>query len=90
LAIEQKVEPKPAPCQLTVNHLVVATGILFDPFMPDLKGSITFKGPLFHTHTLGSHASALQNTNAVVVFGTSKSAWDACYLATTQGRGVVH
>ena len=54
--------------------LVVATGILSDPFMPDLKGNSTLKGPLFHTHSLGSHTSALQNTNTVVVFGASKSA----------------
>jgi cation diffusion facilitator CzcD-associated flavoprotein CzcO len=90
LTIEHQVEPKPTPCQLTANHLVVATGILSDPFMPDLKGSSTFQRPLFHTHAHGSHASALQNTNAAVVFGTSKSAWDACYLAATQNCGVVH
>jgi hypothetical protein len=90
LSIEQKVKPKPAPCQPTPNYPVVTTGILSDPFMPELKGQTTFKAPLFHMHALCSHASALQNTNAVVIFGASKSAWDACYLAAKQGCGVIH
>lgn len=86
----QKTEPsqlKAALLQMTAKCLVVATGILSHPFMPALKGSETFKGILFHTQGLGSHAPALKN-KSVVIFGASKSAWDACYLTATQGCAV--
>ena len=72
-------------CQMVAKKLVVATGLLSHPFMPELQGSADFKGPLFHTQQLGEHENSFQDKShkSVVVFGASKSAWDACYLAAT-------
>jgi cation diffusion facilitator CzcD-associated flavoprotein CzcO len=77
--IEQRWELETAHGPRTVQHVVVATGALAEPVIPDLPGLGTFKGARFHSarwdHTfdlagkrvaaVGTGASAIQFVPAI-------------------------
>ncbi|KAF8251482.1 FAD/NAD(P)-binding domain-containing protein [Wilcoxina mikolae CBS 423.85] len=72
--------------KLTTSKLVVATGLTSEPFLPDFEGADEFGAPIIHCGNLRQHSEALfaEATN-VVVFGGTKSAWDAAYAFATRG-----
>jgi thioredoxin reductase len=72
---------------LQADKLVLATGLLSDPFIPQFDGSDEFRVPILHLKELGQHlqATSFDSIQKVVVIGASKSAWDACYLYATRG-----
>ena len=76
---------------MSCKKLVVATGILSVPNIPDLKGAKEFRAPLVHSSDLGPEAVSVMNNpdiKTVAVLGGCKSAYDAVYLAATTGHQV--
>jgi hypothetical protein len=70
---------------ILADKLILATGLTSDPFMPRLEGSSDFDAPLFHVKDFRKQADSRNDVNNIVVLGTSKSAWDACYAYATSG-----
>lgn len=58
----------------TYEFVVVASGIYFDPFIPNLPGKAKFKGEILHSSDYQSPASVIGKK--VVVVGFGKSALD--------------
>jgi hypothetical protein len=71
--------------QILASKLVVATGLTSEPFMPALAGSEKFDGLIFHSKDLCLQAESLKTAKSVVVYGGTKSAWDAAYAYATAG-----
>ena len=71
--------------RIVTDKLILATGLTSDPFMPKLEGSGNFGAPLFHVKDFRNQAISKQDIKNVVVLGTSKSAWDACYTYANAG-----
>lgn len=71
--------------EVLAEKLIVATGLTSEPFMPALEGSDNFDSPIFHSRHFRSHAESLKTAGTVVVFGGTKSAWDAAYAYATAG-----
>ncbi len=71
--------------QLSTARLIIATGLTSEPFMPALQGSEKFGAPVFHSKDLGRYVNSLQSAESVVVYGGTKSAWDAAYSYATAG-----
>ena len=71
--------------QLFTEKLIVATGLTSEPFLPVLDGSEEFNAPIFHTKDFSQHAESLKKAENVVVYGGSKSGWDAAYAYSTAG-----
>lgn len=71
--------------QILTTRLIVATGLTSEPFMPALEGSEKFDAPIFHSKDFRRHAESLKTAKRVVVFGGTKSAWDAAYAYATAG-----
>ncbi|KAI1132503.1 hypothetical protein F5Y10DRAFT_231280, partial [Nemania abortiva] len=75
-----------ASSQIFACHLIVATGILSEPFMPRFKGQDTFGGEIFHTKDFPQIVSkGLREMKAVTIFGSGKSSWDSVYYYATAG-----
>ena len=73
---------------ISTRRLVVATGLVSEPFMPHIKGQEVFGRPLFHSKDFLKYAGNpidTEKTKRVTVFGGSKSAWDAVYAYGTAG-----
>jgi cation diffusion facilitator CzcD-associated flavoprotein CzcO len=74
---------------LLAKKIVVATGLTSQPFLPTFQGTEEFDAPLFHCRDLLAHQPALKKAGGdVVVFGGTKSAWDASYDLATSGLTV--
>lgn len=76
---------------LECKKLVVATGVLNVPHMPELKGVESFGAPITHFVDLGRRSDELfkmADIKSVTVIGGSKSAYDSVYLAATTGHKV--
>jgi Pyridine nucleotide-disulphide oxidoreductase len=71
--------------QLTTEKLIVATGLTSDPFIPAFDGSSQFEPPIFHCKDFLRYAESLRTAESVVVFGGTKSAWDAAYAYAKAG-----
>ena len=61
------------------QRLIVATGLTSDPFIPNIAGHQDFGALSFHSKEFGDHADSLNTARNVVVYGSSKSAWDVAY-----------
>ncbi|PMD44897.1 FAD/NAD(P)-binding domain-containing protein [Hyaloscypha variabilis F] len=70
---------------ITADKVVIATGVTGNPNMPDITGADTFDAPLFHAKDFLQNKELLKTANKVVVYGGSKSAWDAVYAYSTSG-----
>ncbi|KAF9871342.1 dimethylaniline monooxygenase [Colletotrichum karsti] len=75
---------------ISCNRLIVATGVLTVPHMPDFKGSEEFDAPIVHSSDLGPRSDLFSSPdiNTVAVLGGSKSAYDAVHLAASTGHKV--
>jgi hypothetical protein len=72
--------------KVSTCKLVVATGLTSEPFVPEFSGGPDFNAPIIHCGNLLGHSEALfASANNVVVFGGTKSAWDAAYECATRG-----
>jgi cation diffusion facilitator CzcD-associated flavoprotein CzcO len=70
---------------VSAKRLIVATGMTSEAFLPSFEGSKTFDAPLFHTKDFLNYESTLETAKNVVVFGGTKSAWDAVYAYAMKG-----
>ena len=70
---------------IVADRLILATGLTSEPFTPKLEGTADFKAPLFHAKDFCNQVSSKNDIKNVVVLGTSKSAWDVCYVYATMG-----
>ncbi|KAK1974466.1 cofactor FMO1 FAD enzyme [Colletotrichum cereale] len=75
---------------VTCARLVVATGVLTVPHVPDMRGSEAFAAPIVHSSELGpqAHLFRCPEVATVAVLGGSKSAYDAVHLAASTGHKV--
>jgi cation diffusion facilitator CzcD-associated flavoprotein CzcO len=73
--------------EIFAKRMVMATGMMSEPFMPKIEGQETFGRPLFHFKDFHSHEFTLDPTKyqRVTVFGGTKSAWDAVYEYASRG-----
>ncbi|KAK3378900.1 hypothetical protein B0T24DRAFT_521919 [Lasiosphaeria ovina] len=71
--------------KLLARKLILATGLTSEPFLPDFEGQEKFGVPLFHGRDFLKHADTLDSARSVVVFGGTKSAWDAAYAYASKG-----
>lgn len=71
--------------ELLTEQLIVATGLTSDMFTPDFEGAESFDAPIFHSKDFREHADTLETAENVVVFGGTKSAWDAAYAYAIAG-----
>ena len=71
------------------KKLIVATGAHSVPYMPDLRGSKKFNGPIVHQKDLGksklltTEEEDVEKHSHITVLGGSKSASDIVYAAAT-------
>jgi len=77
--------------QLQCRKLIVATGVLSVPHMPQLDGAEEFDAPYIHSSELGPKSDIFlkdPSVHTVAVLGGGKSAYDAVYLAASTGHKV--
>lgn len=67
------------------RHLVIATGLTSEPWLPHFEGQESFGGRIFHGKDFQSNADTLKTAKAVTIFGSTKFAWDAAYAYATAG-----
>jgi len=76
---------------LFTEKLIVATGLTSQPQPMHVKGQETFNAPIINVANLANDAPhVVQDFNAqhVIVFGGSKSAYDAVYMFASHGKDV--
>lgn len=77
---------------LQTKKLIIATGLTSEPRMPSFPGRQDFEGHVLHSKVLGRpETGSLLNDPSirhVVVYGGSKSAFDAVYLLLRAGKTV--
>ena len=72
--------------RITTNKLIVATGVASKPSLPEFAGAPSFGVPIFHYADLRQHTDELlKRATNVVVFGGTKSGWDAAYAFAMAG-----
>ncbi|KAI1214739.1 FAD/NAD(P)-binding domain-containing protein [Annulohypoxylon truncatum] len=76
--------PKQAQVKVFARRLIIATGLLSEPFMPRFKGQDEFGGKIFHSRDFPQNSDTL-NAKTVTVFGAGKSGWDAVYQYASAG-----
>lgn len=67
------------------RHLVIATGLTSEPWLPHFEGQESFGGNIFHGKDFQSNAYTLKTAKTVTIFGATKFAWDAAYAYATAG-----
>lgn len=71
--------------EIYTKKLVLASGMTSEAFLPTFKGSETFDAPIFHCKELLDYKSTIETSQSVVIFGGTKSAWDAVYAYASKG-----
>ncbi|KAI1650987.1 FAD/NAD(P)-binding domain-containing protein [Daldinia loculata] len=70
--------------KVLAHKLIIATGLLSEPFMPKFNGQDKFDGKIFHTKDFPKSLDTLK-AKTVTVFGAGKSGWDAVYQYALAG-----
>lgn len=70
--------------KISTHRLVIATGLLSEPFMPKFEGQEKFDRKIFHSQDFPQNLDTLK-AKTVTVFGAGKSGWDAVYKYATAG-----
>lgn len=71
---------------VTCDKLIIATGLMSNPFVPSIPGMDTFGSPVMHTRDLRDHAARiLASASSVTVYGGRKSAQDAVHYFASNG-----
>ena len=71
--------------QYLTEKLIVATGLTSEAFVPTFDGQERFNAPIFHCRDFRDHADTLKTAEDVVVYGGTKSAWDAAHAYASAG-----
>ncbi|KAM0228643.1 hypothetical protein ACHAPO_010615 [Fusarium lateritium] len=71
--------------QVFARRLIIATGMLSEPFMPHILGQEEYDRPLFHSKDFQKHRDTISTAKRVTVFGGTKSGWDTVYAYATHG-----
>ncbi|KAI8962618.1 FAD/NAD(P)-binding domain-containing protein [Daldinia sp. FL1419] len=71
--------------RVLARKLVMAPGLLSEPFVPSFDGQETFGGRIFHSQDFANNLDSLKEAKAVTVFGAGKSGWDAVYQYASAG-----
>lgn len=74
-----------SPKEILAKRLIIATGLVSEPFMPHIEGQEHFDRPLFHVKDFRQNQQTIQSGKRVTIFGGSKAAWDAVYAYATEG-----
>ncbi|KAF4820630.1 FAD-dependent monooxygenase DEP4 [Colletotrichum siamense] len=67
------------------RHLIIATGLTSEPWLPHFEGQESFGGKIFHGKDFQKNADTLTTAKTVTIFGSTKFAWDAAYAYATAG-----
>ncbi|KAI0204440.1 hypothetical protein F4808DRAFT_342640 [Astrocystis sublimbata] len=81
-------EPRKGEKKAFARHLIVATGMTSEPFLPHFDGQEEFKGAggmIFHGKHFKQNSKTMETAQAITVFGATKSGWDAVYAYATAG-----
>lgn len=70
---------------VSAKHLIVATGLTSEPFLPHFNGQEVFGGKIFHGKHFQQNRDTIKEGNAVTVLGGGKTAWDAVYAYAIAG-----
>ncbi|KAI1483450.1 FAD/NAD(P)-binding domain-containing protein [Daldinia eschscholtzii] len=70
--------------RIFAHKLVVATGLLSEPFMPKFNGQEQFGGKIFHSKDFPKNMDTLK-AKSVTVLGAGKAGWDAVYQYASAG-----
>lgn len=73
------------------EKLVIATGVLSSPHLPQIDGASDFNAPFIHSSSLGRDADRIlsdPSIKTIAVLGGSKSAYDAVHMAISTGHQV--
>ncbi|RAL11863.1 flavin-binding monooxygenase-like protein [Aspergillus homomorphus CBS 101889] len=77
---------------LHTRKLIMATGMTSQAYLPTFRGQESFTPPLLHIKDLRHHQAQIfapppsketLKEQSIVIFGATKSAWDAIYAAST-------
>ena len=71
--------------QIVADKLILATGLTGNPNMPQISGASNFDGPIYHSREFAQNKGLLKTAKNVVVYGASKSGWDAVYAYASAG-----
>ncbi|KAF4224523.1 hypothetical protein CNMCM8980_007525 [Aspergillus fumigatiaffinis] len=78
--------------QLQTKKIIITTGLTSEPLIPSLPGREEFEGEVLHSKALGHPRTVDRisdpSVRHVVVYGGSKSAFDAVYLLLRAGKTV--
>ncbi|KNG90321.1 hypothetical protein ANOM_001445 [Aspergillus nomiae NRRL 13137] len=78
--------------QIPTKKIIIATGLTSEPYMPFLPGRQEFEGEVLHSKALGHPQTGDRisdpSVRHAVVYGGSKSAFDAVYLLLRAGKTV--
>ncbi|KAI1821582.1 FAD/NAD(P)-binding domain-containing protein [Xylaria intraflava] len=67
------------------RHLILATGLTSEPFLPHFDGQEVFGGRVFHGKHFQENCDTLKTAKAATIFGATKFAWDAAYAYAAAG-----
>ncbi|KAG9028362.1 hypothetical protein FRB95_006544 [Tulasnella sp. JGI-2019a] len=71
---------------IVCDKLIIATGLMSEPFIPAIPGMDAFGVPIVHTRDLREHAERLlRSASLVTVYGGRKSAQDAVHYFASNG-----
>ncbi|TVY34138.1 FAD-dependent monooxygenase [Lachnellula occidentalis] len=71
--------------KIVADKLILATGLTGNPNMPEIPGASSFDGPIYHSKEFLQNKGLLTTAKSVVVYGASKSGWDAVYAYACAG-----
>ncbi|KAH8646433.1 hypothetical protein BGZ61DRAFT_470026 [Ilyonectria robusta] len=74
-----------AGSKVFTRRLVLATGLVSQPFKPHIRGQEEFGHPLFHSKEFANHTDTFESGKKVTIFGGTKFAWDAVYAYAMKG-----
>ncbi|TVY89728.1 FAD-dependent monooxygenase [Lachnellula willkommii] len=71
--------------KIVADKLILATGLTGNPNMPKIPGASSFDCPIYHSKEFVQNKGLLKTARSVVVYGASKSGWDAVYAYASAG-----
>jgi len=71
--------------KIGTRHLILATGLTSEEFLPSFEGQDDFGGKIFHGKHFPQNEDTIQPGNTVTVIGASKLTFDAVYQYAKAG-----
>ncbi|KAG8358506.1 hypothetical protein FVEN_g3818 [Fusarium venenatum] len=85
LETQSAKDERKTPTKVFARRLIIATGMLSEPFMPHILGQEEYDRPLFHSKDFQKYRDTISTAKRVTVFGGTKSGWDAVYAYAING-----